>query len=447
MAAHDKGIVHRDLKPDNVFMVSAPGRWPEVRILDWGLLKLTSQQSAVSSSKYRTLAGSVMGTPVYMSPEQARASDAVDFRTDVYSLGVMSYELLAGVVPFKKGSSIDTLLAHQDDPVPPLAGKCPALPIELVQLIEAMLAKEPDGRPTLTAVRAVIKRLRGTKIPTMTAAGLEMPEPAPPTPRPSSSSPAPGERPEPYVEPPTEQRLPPATFVEPPRLTSEATVPRLPGHAQPPAIGRSPSAQAIDRVPTPGSPSVVGNLSAPPSPGRTPTSPPVQPRTQTPPGGIQRKRSQTDSRGAATTPPPMRAQAPLDRKPTTPPGGLPLPAPPRSERMQSQPDPELGTNSLPSQSIHVGASTLAGHGMPGARPLPNHGIPAPGPPSPPSPALYGAIQPQYQAQPSYPQLARQPTGTPQAMAATSSGSMKRVLVIALAAIVVSAIGIAIVMLT
>jgi serine/threonine-protein kinase len=74
IAAHDKGIIHRDLKPDNIFMVSVPGRWPEVRILDWGLLKLSSTQSAVSSGKYRTLAGSVLGTPVYMSPEQARAS-------------------------------------------------------------------------------------------------------------------------------------------------------------------------------------------------------------------------------------------------------------------------------------------------------------------------------------------------------------------------------------
>ncbi|HEY5949327.1 MAG TPA: serine/threonine-protein kinase, partial [Kofleriaceae bacterium] len=181
-AAHAKQIVHRDLKPDNVFLASVPGRWPEVKLLDWGLLKLTSAQSAVSSGRYRTLAGSVMGTPVYMSPEQARASDQVDFRTDIYALGVVSYELLAGVVPFKKSSSIDTLLAHQDEEVPPLAHKCPGLPDELVQLIEAMLAKEPQDRPTLAAVRAVIKRLRGTKIPTITAAGLQI-EPLPPTPR------------------------------------------------------------------------------------------------------------------------------------------------------------------------------------------------------------------------------------------------------------------------
>jgi serine/threonine protein kinase len=189
MAAHDKGIVHRDLKPDNVFMVSVAGRWPEVKLLDWGLLKLTSAQSAVASGRYRTIAGSVMGTPVYMSPEQARASDQVDFRTDIYALGVVAYELLAGSVPFKKGSSIDTLLAHQEDEVPPLAQKCPALPVELVQLIEAMLAKDGADRPTLAAVRAVIKRLRATVIPSMTAAGLQIgPLPATPLSEPPTGS-------------------------------------------------------------------------------------------------------------------------------------------------------------------------------------------------------------------------------------------------------------------
>ena len=70
-AAHDKGIVHRDLKPDNVFMVNVSGRWPEVRLLDWGLAKLLRG----ATGKYQTVTGSVLGTPVYMSPEQARGDD------------------------------------------------------------------------------------------------------------------------------------------------------------------------------------------------------------------------------------------------------------------------------------------------------------------------------------------------------------------------------------
>ncbi len=183
MAAHAKGIVHRDLKPDNVFVATLPGRVPEVRLLDWGLAKL----APAIGGQIRTLAGSVLGTPVYMSPEQARASADVDHRTDIYALGVMSYEILAGRVPFQGQSSIDTLLAHQDEPVPPLLASVPTLPEELAQRIEAMLAKDPDHRPTLTAVRAVLKRLRASKIPTMTAAGLQMSQeittPAFPTPQ------------------------------------------------------------------------------------------------------------------------------------------------------------------------------------------------------------------------------------------------------------------------
>jgi eukaryotic-like serine/threonine-protein kinase len=179
IAAHDKGIIHRDLKPDNVFMVTIPGRWPEVRILDWGVLKLSSTQSAVSSGRYKTLAGSMMGTPAYMSPEQARASDRVDFRTDIYSFGAMTYEILSGAVPFNKATPLEMLRAHQDDPVPSLAHECPALPEELVQLIEAMLAKEPQERPSLHAVRAVLKRLRSSTIPTMTMAGLSLPASVP----------------------------------------------------------------------------------------------------------------------------------------------------------------------------------------------------------------------------------------------------------------------------
>jgi serine/threonine-protein kinase len=169
MAAHAKGIIHRDLKPDNVFMMVATGRWPEAKLLDWGLAKLVTP-----TSKFRTVTGSVLGTPVYMSPEQARAADSVDARTDIYALGVMAYELLCGDVPFRRGSSVDTLLAHAEDEVPPLAERVPGLPEELVQLIEAMLAKAPGDRPTLAAVRTVLKRLKGTKIPTMTAAGISM---------------------------------------------------------------------------------------------------------------------------------------------------------------------------------------------------------------------------------------------------------------------------------
>jgi serine/threonine protein kinase len=100
---------------------------------------------------------------------------------------VISYELLSGIAPFKRNTSMETLLAHAEEEVPPLGPKVPGLPEELVQLIEAMLAKEPGDRPTLAAVRTVLRRLKGTKIPTMTAAGIAME--LPPTSTPTYSRP------------------------------------------------------------------------------------------------------------------------------------------------------------------------------------------------------------------------------------------------------------------
>jgi serine/threonine protein kinase len=241
-AAHTKGIIHRDLKPDNVFMVNVMGRWPEVKILDWGLAKLVR-----GGGKFQTVTGSVLGTPVYMSPEQARG-EQVDFRTDIYALGVMSYELLTGAVPFRGKSSVDTLLAHQEEPVPPLQPRVPTLPEELTQLIEAMLAKTADDRPTLAAVRAVLKRLRGTKIPTMTAAGLPLPGPI------------------------STERT--AVRGEPGPLSMELTVPRLPSQQAPPQPG--PASAQIDALPPPPTyPPPMGRASTnPPYDGRSPTNPP-----------------------------------------------------------------------------------------------------------------------------------------------------------------------------
>ena len=177
-AAHDKGFVHRDLKPDNVFLVTHDGRWPEVRLLDFGLAKL---MPSAGKAPFQTKTGVMLGTPEYMSPEQARGV-GVDYRTDIYALGVLTFELLAGVRPFPtRGDALATLLAHAEEPPPSLADLVPNLPEEMVQLVTAMLAKEPAARPSLPAVRTVIKRLR-TALPTRTAAALEVPSlpPAPP---------------------------------------------------------------------------------------------------------------------------------------------------------------------------------------------------------------------------------------------------------------------------
>ncbi|HEY0479393.1 MAG TPA: protein kinase, partial [Kofleriaceae bacterium] len=171
IAAHDHGFVHRDLKPDNVFLVHHDGRWPEVKLLDFGLAKLMPEYGVPA---FTTKTGVMLGTPEYMSPEQARGT-GVDHRTDIYALGIVMFEVLAGERPFPTlADSLAILMQHAEEPPASLADVVPGLPAEMVELVNAMLAKTPEARPTLAAVRAVIKRLRMTQLPTRSVAGVAM---------------------------------------------------------------------------------------------------------------------------------------------------------------------------------------------------------------------------------------------------------------------------------
>ncbi len=115
--AHDLGIVHRDLKPDNVLLTNFRGDNNFVKILDFGIAKLTDNSSANDAKL--TQAGIVYGTPEYLSPEQAQAFD-LDNRTDIYSLGVMLYEMMTGRVPFQGDSPVKILTKHVfEEPMSP----------------------------------------------------------------------------------------------------------------------------------------------------------------------------------------------------------------------------------------------------------------------------------------------------------------------------------------
>ncbi|HXB57348.1 MAG TPA: protein kinase [Vicinamibacteria bacterium] len=136
-AIHKSGIVHRDLKPLNI-MVDAHG---VVRIMDFGIAKRLFREGASEprASSY------VMGTPEYMSPEQARGQK-VDFRSDVYALGVVVYETFTGRVPFRSDAPVGTLLMHLES-VPPLEGtEAAAIPGPLVPVLRKALSKEPSER-------------------------------------------------------------------------------------------------------------------------------------------------------------------------------------------------------------------------------------------------------------------------------------------------------------
>jgi predicted Ser/Thr protein kinase len=141
-AAHREGVLHRDLKPENILL---PGGEFEAKVLDFGVAKVVDEgrgeMAGAEAPTMVTAAGMIVGTPAYMAPEQLRGA-APDARTDIFSLGVIAYELLSGDLPFGRGSLADVVLAHARG-VPPLAGVPPALE----RAVRAALEAEPDRRP------------------------------------------------------------------------------------------------------------------------------------------------------------------------------------------------------------------------------------------------------------------------------------------------------------
>lgn len=161
-AAHDKDIVHRDLKPDNIMIVpnaDVPGG-EQSKVLDFGIAKLTEVQTG--DSEAHTRADALLGTPRYMSPEQCRGGGHTDSKSDVYSLGVIFYELLAGAPPFVGNSHGELIVAHMMHQPPPLAERVESgTPEPLVQLVMRMLLKDKEARPTMRQVVAELDRMGG----------------------------------------------------------------------------------------------------------------------------------------------------------------------------------------------------------------------------------------------------------------------------------------------
>jgi serine/threonine protein kinase len=144
-AAHRAGIVHRDLKPENIFLVPAEGRTrgEQVKILDFGIAKLSG---TMANDMVRTQIGQFMGSPVYMSPEQWLAAGDIDRRTDVYSLGVILFELMAGRPPFTGDSPFELRELHLQAPVPTLRSLGVPVPPAAEQVIKRAMAKRPADR-------------------------------------------------------------------------------------------------------------------------------------------------------------------------------------------------------------------------------------------------------------------------------------------------------------
>ena len=145
-AAHDEGIIHRDLKPANLMIMDPDTPRERIKVMDFGLAKLVEQEQARKVTD--TNVDFAVGTPGYICPEQVRGEE-MDHRGDLYSVGVMMFELLTGRLPFTGPSSMDILLAHATEPPPTFAqlGLKGWVPREIEQLVMECLAKDPDDRP------------------------------------------------------------------------------------------------------------------------------------------------------------------------------------------------------------------------------------------------------------------------------------------------------------
>ena len=147
--AHLRGVIHRDIKPDNILLDAESGR---AMVSDFGIAR------AIESGTQLTITGTAVGTPTYMSPEQAVGEKEIDGRSDLYSLGVVAYQMLTGRVPFAAGNSMALLMKHVSERPQPIADLRPEVPKALRDAVERALMKAPEDRwPTAASLRDALR--------------------------------------------------------------------------------------------------------------------------------------------------------------------------------------------------------------------------------------------------------------------------------------------------
>ncbi|WP_437680945.1 protein kinase domain-containing protein [Sorangium sp. So ce131] len=159
--AHEAGIVHRDIKPANLFLARRDHGEVIVKILDFGIAKIKPSAGEQGEASSLTETGGLLGSPLYLSPEQARSVKRIDRRADLWSLGVVLYRAISGHNPYEKARSLyDLILQICDEPPPPIQDVAPWVPPEVAAILHGALRISPDGRfPDAAAMLDAIKPL------------------------------------------------------------------------------------------------------------------------------------------------------------------------------------------------------------------------------------------------------------------------------------------------
>ncbi len=361
-AAHGLGLVHRDIKPDNIVLIeTASGE--EAKVLDFGIAKLKESRAGGTGGLTLTGTGVVIGTPQYMSPEQAmgKRGDDLDGRSDLYSLGVVMYQMLTGDLPFKADTTMEMLLAHLQKPPTPIHLQRPEMqiPESVATLVMKTLEKDPELRPA--SARAFIQEIERAESGPEPLGKSRLVQPTSVyTPRPAEELRAAMQaRRAQAQQPPAAPPTMPVASIGTPRTEAPtaATFPSKPVAAPPPApVARPAPAQRPRPAPVPAKPQaesrwgvwasivilVVGlggvgwyfasRQPAAPAPSQETTSPPVS-------GPAEPKPAKSDE--AAASQPQVETTAPAVREVKQ--------AEPVSEPKRTSPSPPAPTRATPTR--------------------------------------------------------------------------------------------------
>ena len=143
--AHSNGVIHRDLKPENIMLEDLRSTHDFVKVLDFGIAKIRDSDGRDNDSSFKTATGMVFGTPEYMSPEQIRGEE-LDGRSDLYSLGIVLYQMLTGDLPFTGDSVLEVATQHLSEPPIPLSQKCPELAPIYGDVLNRLMSKKREDR-------------------------------------------------------------------------------------------------------------------------------------------------------------------------------------------------------------------------------------------------------------------------------------------------------------